>query len=804
MKRVHRCVELLARAELQISRLLCGRRALDGARDCPRAVLALLLAAAFTPGWAGCQRSTLQPMPITALLAQHTLSTAFNGGLGDLTADGAIAAFTGCDPRRLPPLHKRRDNATYSPTGSPWFAVGCEVFIQPTGGGPSRAITGEGGSSWAPAWSPDGRFLALFSDRDGAPRLWIWERETGRLRRVNPAVVRVDLAFRQPVWTHDGKEILVPLLPVSKPGAHASGTVVSSYVPDYALPPHGSASVRVMYSPPRDTLVPRRSAPAAMPEWEKADIAAMNVRSGVVRRLLRDVSTKDIIASPVVSDVAVMVTKPLQRSNAAGQLADIVLLPLGGGAPRVIARDLLDRGAHSAPMSWSPDGRWIAYVSERWDGKADCYVADLQTDERRLLTGRGGKRFIYSGFGPLWDAESEAVFLPTAHALWRMEVETAIAQRLVGVEDQVVDIVSARHGQEVWSPRRGTLVLLTRDSATKRAALVRVDIAHETATAGDELQASFGAGANHAVGAESAPVALFVREDATHPPDLWVATGAWGSARRLTQLNPSFDRLDLGESRLVHWKRRDGSVAAATILLPAGYVAGQKYPTIVWLYPSSKGSDYVFKFGLWAAPFNMQLLASRGYVVLYPDCDVRFGTPMRDILDEVMPAVDRLAQLGITDTTRLGVMGQSYGGYGVYSLVVQTPRFKAAVLSSGLVDLTALYGVMRDDGVAGGVQHLETGQGHIGAPPWGAPERYIENSPIYFLDKIQTPMLIQAGLEDPNVPAAQADEAFVGLRRLGKEVTLIKYSGEEHVLKSYTNVTDFWERVLAFFSHKLA
>jgi dipeptidyl aminopeptidase/acylaminoacyl peptidase len=454
-------------------------------------------------------------------------------------------------------------------------------------------------------------------------------------------------------------------------------------------------------------------------------------------------------------------------------------------------------------MSWSPDGRHIAYVSERWDGKADCYVVDLRTGERRLLTGRSSKRFVYSGFGPLWDARGDAVFLPTDHAVWQLHIATGNAQNLVNVDDRIVDIVSARHGQLAWSPRPGTLLLIVRDTATKRAALVHVGVARGTVTAGEDIPAFFGAGANHAIGAESASVALFARQDASHPTDVWIATGAATSMRRLTRLNPSFDQFELGQARLVHWKRRDGSTAAATVLLPANYVAGRKYPTIVWLYPSSRGSDYVFQFGLWTIPYNMQLLATRGYAVLYPDCQVRFGTPMHDIADEVGRAVDGLAQLGIADTTRLGVMGHSYGGYGVYSVIVQTSRFKAAVLSSGLIDLTAMYGVMREDGVAGGVQHLETGQGRIGAPPWGAPELYVDNSPIYFLDRVQTPMLIEAGLEDPNVPAAQADEAFVGLRRLGKEVTLIKYRGEEHVLKSYTNVTDFWERTLAFFGRKL-
>jgi len=136
------------------------------------------------------------------------------------------------------------------------------------------------------------------------------------------------------------------------------------------------------------------------------------------------------------------------------------------------------------------------------------------------------------------------------------------------------------------------------------------------------------------------------------------------------------------------------------------------------------------------------------------------------------------------------------------SLLVQTKRFKAAVESAGFSDLISDYGQMRSDGTAYGML-LETGQGLMGGTPWQYGERYIENSPFFYFDRIATPLLMIHGAEDPFVQPFLADQVFVGLRRLGKEVEYAKYGGEAHWLTSYENQVDACSRIISWFDRFL-
>lgn len=197
---------------------------------------------------------------------------------------------------------------------------------------------------------------------------------------------------------------------------------------------------------------------------------------------------------------------------------------------------------------------------------------------------------------------------------------------------------------------------------------------------------------------------------------------------------------------------------------------------------------------------NMQLLATRGYAVFMPDAPLETGNPLQQLGEMVLPGVDKVIEMGIADAERLGLMGHSYGGYCVNCLITQTTRFSAAVSIAGISNLISLYGSITKDGSDGWTGWAESGQGAMGGTLWEFPKRYIENSPVFYLDKLETPLLLIQGGEDI-VPLGQAEEIFSGLRRLGKEVVLARYLGADHWhgFWSYENVVDFWQRVIAWF-----
>jgi dipeptidyl aminopeptidase/acylaminoacyl peptidase len=200
------------------------------------------------------------------------------------------------------------------------------------------------------------------------------------------------------------------------------------------------------------------------------------------------------------------------------------------------------------------------------------------------------------------------------------------------------------------------------------------------------------------------------------------------------------------------------------------------------------------------------LYATRGYAVLLPDLPLTStGRVAIDLVKLIVPGVDKVVEMGIADPDGLGVTGHSFGGYNTIALITQTTRFKAALMSAGLANIFSAYGEMSEDGTAYGAAVIEQGQFLVQGTPWEKTEAYLENSPIFHLDRVETPLMITHGAKDSAVAPFLADEIFVGLRRLGKEVLYAKYDNEEHhqAQWTYANQLDHWTRALAWFDQHL-
>jgi dipeptidyl aminopeptidase/acylaminoacyl peptidase len=175
--------------------------------------------------------------------------------------------------------------------------------------------------------------------------------------------------------------------------------------------------------------------------------------------------------------------------------------------------------------------------------------------------------------------------------------------------------------------------------------------------------------------------------------------------------------------------------------------------------------------------------------------------------------LDRLVELGIADQNRLGVLGQSFGGYGVYSLVTQTNRFKAAAALAGFVDAAAMHGQF-DPTARGydGIEHqksvnwllVEGSTLGLGVPPMEDFARYWRNSPLTYVDRVETPLLIVHGEYDVRASTAQAESFFFELYRRGKPARLLRYWGENHGLsQSPANVRSIFKETVLWFDKYL-
>jgi dipeptidyl aminopeptidase/acylaminoacyl peptidase len=168
-----------------------------------------------------------------------------------------------------------------------------------------------------------------------------------------------------------------------------------------------------------------------------------------------------------------------------------------------------------------------------------------------------------------------------------------------------------------------------------------------------------------------------------------------------------------------------------------------------------------------------------------------------------VPGVLHILEMGFVDRERIGVQGHSWGGYQIAYMITRTNIFRAAEAGAPVSNMTSAYGGIRwGSGMSRMFQYEKT-QSRIGGTLWEYTQRYIENSPLFWADKIQTPVLMMHNDKDGAVPWYQGIEFFVALRRLGKPVWMLNYNGEAHGLRKYINQKDFAVRMQQFFDHYL-
>ncbi|MFO7893772.1 MAG: prolyl oligopeptidase family serine peptidase [Longimicrobiales bacterium] len=304
--------------------------------------------------------------------------------------------------------------------------------------------------------------------------------------------------------------------------------------------------------------------------------------------------------------------------------------------------------------------------------------------------------------------------------------------------------------------------------------------------------------------AEAADVLLYTREDVVEFPDLWVADAEFGNARKISDANPQQAEYNWATVELVEWLSSNGEELQGLLYKPEDFDPSQEYPMMVYFY--EKSSDNLHAH---APPvphrsvIRPTFYASRGYIVFIPDIVYQEGFPGESAMDCIMPGTLKLAEESWVDEENVGVQGHSWGGYQIAYMVTQTDFFKAAEAGAPVSNMTSAYGGIRWGSGMSRMFQYERTQSRIGGTLWDRPIRYIENSPLFFLDKVETPLLIMHNDEDGAVPWYQGIELFVALRRLAKPAWMIVYNEQPHWPVTEANMRDWNVRMQQFFDHYL-
>ncbi|HEY8506504.1 MAG TPA: prolyl oligopeptidase family serine peptidase, partial [Gemmataceae bacterium] len=304
--------------------------------------------------------------------------------------------------------------------------------------------------------------------------------------------------------------------------------------------------------------------------------------------------------------------------------------------------------------------------------------------------------------------------------------------------------------------------------------------------------------------AEAADRLLFTRSTFRKFPDLWVSDGDFKGMARVSDANPQQKDYLWGTAELVEWNSLDGERLQGILYRPEGFDPKKKYPMLVYFY--ERLSDTLHRHFVPApgsSSINISFYVSRGYVVFVPDIPYRVGHPGQSCLNAVLPGVMKLVNEGFVDKARVGVQGHSWGGYQVAYLLTRTSLFAAAEAGAPVSNMTSAYGGIRwGTGMSRMFQYEKT-QSRIGGTLWDAQQRYIENSPVFWADRVETPLLLMHNDQDGAVPWYQGIEMFVALRRLGKPCWLVNYNGADHGLRRDEDKRDWAVRMQQFFDHYL-
>jgi dipeptidyl aminopeptidase/acylaminoacyl peptidase len=458
-------------------------------------------------------------------------------------------------------------------------------------------------------------------------------------------------------------------------------------------------------------------------------------------------------------------------------------------------------------VTLSPEGRYVAYYKE-----SNWHLYDVASTSTRNLTEDLGVPFAdedwdYPGPTPGygiggWEENDAAVLIYDKYDIWYVPTAGGEPRNLTGGEgrtnERVFRVVDS-DPEKLAFERGEDLLLSSYHDTHKNFGFYRARMARSGVERLLEEDKRF----VFETKAENSNVLFYTREDFGEFPNLWLTQGDFQHPRRLTDVNPQIAEFVWGNSELVEWTSADGTPMQGVVIKPEDYEPGRRYPVLVYFYRFFSQRLYEFNEPVVNHRPSFPMYTSNGYIVFLPDIRFEVGRPGFSAMKSLVPGIQRLVDLGLADAEAIGLHGHSWSGYQTAFVITQTNIFAAAVAGAPVSNMTSAYsGIRWGSGLARQFQYEKT-QSRLSGSLWEARDEYIDNSPVFFADRVQTPVLFMHGDVDEAVPWYQSIEFYLALRRNNKESVFLQYRGEPHHLRKYANKLDYSIKMMEFFDHFL-
>ncbi len=692
-----------------------------------------------------------------------------------------------------------------------WVAPGSDAA-------PAALLSGKGHYSKL-TWDFAQKQMAFLSDKDGAAakppkyKVYMWDRQSAAAKEVVSDTIpgfRAGYAIfeRGPMsFSRDGSRLFVSDAPLDTVAAAES----DAPAPSTATPgPNEEKVIADLWRWNDDYIQPMQKVRAAQ-ERARSYRAVLNLADGKFVQL-----SDPTMAGLTPSDdgrYAIGLDDRALRHMVDYDSAynDVYLVDTATGVRKLLLPQMRGGGGRgSAGVQFSPDGKYLlAFKDKHW------WSIRTPDGATANLTAKTGAAFFneehdmpeappaYGSAG--WTKDGKWALLYDNYDVWAVSPDGGMAKKLTAGRASHTQFRVVRLDTDDGEEERGIdpakpLLLRAENTETRDTgfySLAGID-------QGTPQKLLMGPKNYRTLGkAKDADVVMMTATTFKDQPDIFITDSTFKPMKKATDANPQQAQILWGTGELIPYRNDDGLELQAALYKPENFDPHKKYPMMIYLYERLSQNVHNFVKPAPGTSINIAYYVSNGYLVLTPDIAYTTGHPGQSALKCVLPAIEAVVEKGYVNRNAIGIQGHSWGGYQTAYLLTQTNIFHAAEAGAPVVDMISAYnGIRWGTGLPRQFQY-EKSQSRIGGTLWEDPLRFIENSPVFQLDRIKTPVLILQNDGDDAVPWYQGIEFFLSLRRLGKEAYLFNYNGEPHGLRRRPDQKDYTVRMQEFFDFEL-